>query len=76
MSSAQATSFFLFHTTCNVCITIRNKVAQIAKMTYDGIILSRQLNANFRVAQQLAGSGDFKGMSVAEVANFINQKTL
>ena len=75
MSTAQATSF-LFHTTCNFCITIRNKVAHFAKLTYDGIVLSRQLNANFQVAQQLAGRGDFKGMSVAEVANFINQKTL
>jgi hypothetical protein len=75
MSTAQATSF-LFHTTCNFCIIIRNKVAHFAKLTYDGIVLSRQLNANFQVAQQLAGRGDFKGMSVAEVAHFINQKTL
>jgi len=43
---------------------------------YDGIVLSKQLRANYQVAEQLAGRGDFKGMSVAEVAHFINQKTL
>lgn len=75
MSTMQATSF-LFQTTCNFCNVIREKIAHSAKMIYDGIILSKQLSANYQVAEKLAGRGDFKGMSVAEVAHFINQKTL
>jgi hypothetical protein len=75
MSTMQATSF-LFQTTCTFCNVIRDKIVHSAKMIYDGIILSKQLSANYQVAEQLAGRGDFKGMSVAEVAHFINQKTL
>jgi len=43
---------------------------------YQGILLGRQLHANYRVAEQLAGRGDYRGMTVSEVANLINQQTI
>ena len=75
MSTMQATSF-VFHATCNVCSQLRKAIVAPLLTLYKGIVISRQLHANYQVAEQLAGRGDFKGMSVAEVANFINQKTL
>jgi hypothetical protein len=52
--------------------------AAMAPLTtfYKGILISRQLHANYRVAEQLAGRGDYRGMTVSEVANLINKQTI
>lgn len=75
MSVSQATSF-AFQVSCGWCDALRSTVASTLSSLYKGIVISRQLRANYQVAEQLAGRGDFKGMTVGEVANFINQKTL
>ena len=75
MSVSQATSFAL-QVSGGWCDTLRRTVVDTLSSLYKGIVISRQLQANYRVAEQLAGRGDFKGMTVGEVANFINQKTL
>ena len=75
MSVSQATSF-AFQVSCGWCDTVRKAIASAFSSVYKGIVISRQLQANYQVAERLAGRGDFKGMTVGEVANFINQKTL
>jgi len=75
MSVMQATSF-AFQTSCAWCKTIREAVTKPVVAVYQGILLGRQLHANYRVAEQLAGRGDYRGMTVSEVANLINQQTI
>ena len=75
MSVTQATSV-AFETSCNFCVTLRRQVVGTVKSVCDGIVLGQQLRTNYRVAEHLAGKGDYKGMTVAEVASLINQKTL
>ena len=75
MSVSQATSF-AFQVSCGWCETLRRTVVGCLSSLYGGIVTSRQLQANYQVAERLAGRGDFKGMTVGEVANFINQETL
>lgn len=75
MSVMQATSI-AFVTSCNFCLAVRRQVVTSVKAVYDGIVLGQQLRMNFRVAEQLAGKGDYKGMTVAEVASLINEKTI
>jgi len=75
MSVMQATSV-AFETSCNFCVTFRRQVIAAFKSIYDGIVLGQQLRTNYRVAEHLAGKGDYKGMTVAEVANLINEKTI
>ena len=75
MSVTQATSF-AFQVSCEWCNALRKAVAGPLSSLYRGIVTSRQLQANFQIAERLAGHGNFKGMTVAEVANSINQKTL
>ena len=75
MSVSQATSFAL-QVSCGWCDTLHTTVVGTLSSLYEGIVISRQLQANYRIAEQLTGRGDFKGMTVGEVANFINQKTL
>jgi hypothetical protein len=75
MSVMQATSI-AFETSCNFCVAVRRQVIAAFKSIYDGIVLGQQLRTNYRVAEYLAGKGDYKGMTVAEVANLINEKTI
>ena len=75
MSVMQATSL-AFQTSCEWGKTVREAVTKPAMSLYRGILLGRQLHANYRVAEQLAGRGDYRGMTVYEVANLINQKTI
>ena len=75
MSVMQATSI-AFETSCNFCVAVRRQVITAFKSIYDGIVLAQQLRTNYRVAEHLAGKGDYKGMTVAEVANLINEKTI
>ena len=75
MSVSQATSF-AFQVSCGWCDTVRKVIVSAFSSVYKGIVISRQLQANYQVAERLAGRGDFKGMTVGEVANFINQKPL
>ena len=75
MSVSQATSF-AFQVSCEWCDTLRRTVVCALSSLYKGIVISRQLQANYQVAKQLTGRGEFKDMTVDEVANFINQKTL
>jgi len=75
MSVSQATSF-AFQISCGWCDTLRKSVVGALSSLYRGIVTSRQLQANYQVAERLAGRGEFKGMTVGEVANLINQKTL
>jgi len=75
MSVMQATSV-AFETSCNFCVAVRRQIVVAFKSIYDGIVLGQQLRTNYRVAEHLAGKGDYKGMTVAEVANLINEKTI
>ena len=75
MSVMQATSV-AFETSCNFCLAVRSRVVAAVKSVYDGIVLGQQLRTNYRVAEQLAGKGDYKGMTVAEAASLINEKTI
>ena len=75
MSVMQATSV-AFETSCNFCLAVRRQAVAALKSVYDGIVLGQQLRTNYRVAEQLAGKGDYKGMTVAEVASLINGKTI
>jgi len=75
MSVLQATSV-AFETSCSFWVAVRRQIAVAFKSIYDGIILGQQLRTNYRVAEHLAGKGDYKGMTVAEVANLINEKTI
>lgn len=75
MSVMQATSV-AFETSCNFCLAVRRHVATTLKPIYDGIILGQQLRTNYRIAEQLAGKGDYEGMTVAEVASLLNNKTI
>jgi hypothetical protein len=75
MSVMQATSV-AFETSCNFCVAVRRQIVATFKSIYDGIILGQQLRTNYRVAEHLAGKGDYKGMTVAETANLINEKTI
>jgi hypothetical protein len=75
MSVSQATSS-AFQFSCGWCDTVRKAIVSTFLSVYKGIVISRQLQANYQVAERLAGRGDFKGMTIGEVANFINQKTL
>jgi hypothetical protein len=75
MSVMQATSL-AFQTSCEWCKTVRAAVTKPAMSLYQGILLGRQLHANYRVAEQLAGRGDYRGMTVYEVANLINKQTI
>ena len=75
MSVSQATSF-AFQISCGWCDTLRKSVVGALSSLYWGIVTSRQLQANYQVAERLAGRGDFKGMTVREVVSLINQKTL
>ena len=74
MSVMQATSF-AFQTSCAWCNAVREAVMAPLTTFYKGILISRQLHANYRVAEQLAGRGDYRGMTVSEVANLINKQT-
>ena len=75
MTVMQATSV-AFETSCNFCAAVRRQVIAAFKSIYDGIVLGQQLRTNYRVAEHLAGKGDYKGMTVAEVASLINEKTI
>ncbi|MEE2820868.1 MAG: hypothetical protein VX915_03865 [Pseudomonadota bacterium] len=75
MSVMQATSV-AFETSCNFCVAVRRQVVTTLKPIFDGIILGQQLKINYLVAQQLAGKGDYKGMTAAEVASLLNEKTI
>ena len=75
MSVMQATSV-AFETSCNFCVTARHQVVKILKPIFDGIVLGQQLRINYLVAQQLAGKGGYKGMTVGEVASLLNEKTI
>ncbi len=74
MSVMQATSY-AFETSCKICSIIRNKILATVKATIEGIILGQQLRANFQLAERLAGTGDFKQMTVSEVLRVLNEKT-
>tara|TARA_E500000178_G_C16905167_1_gene699912 strand:- start:356 stop:574 length:219 start_codon:yes stop_codon:yes gene_type:complete len=71
----QATSV-AFETSCNFCVAVRRQVVTTLKPIFDGIVLGQQLRINYLVAQQLAGKGDYKGMTVGEVASLLNEKTI
>ena len=75
MSVMQATSV-AFETSCNFCVAVRRQVVTTLKPIFDGIVLGQQLRINYLVAQQLAGKGDYKGMTVNEVATQLNEKTI
>ena len=75
MSVTQATSV-VFETSCNFCVAVRRQVITTLKSIYDGIVLGQQLRTNYRVAEQLAGKGDYEGMTAAEVASLLNEKTM
>lgn len=75
MSVMQATSV-AFETSCNFCVAVRRQVVTTLKPIFDGIVLGQQLRINYLVAQQLAGKGDYTGMTVAEVASLLNEKTI
>ena len=75
MSVMQATSF-AYQTSCAWCNADRQAVMTPVVTFYEGILISRQLHANYRVAEQLAGRGDYRGMTVSEVANVINKQTI
>ena len=75
MTVMQATSV-AFETSCNFCVAVRRQVIAAFKSIYDGIVLGQQLRTNYRVAEHPAGKGDYKGMTVAEVASLINEKTI
>ncbi|MAW24453.1 MAG: hypothetical protein CMQ84_00410 [Gammaproteobacteria bacterium] len=75
MSVMQATSV-AFETSCNFCVAVRRQVVTTLKPIFDGIVLGQQLRINYLVAQQLAGKGDYKGMTVGEVASLLNEKTI
>ncbi|MEC8694768.1 MAG: hypothetical protein VXX88_06345 [Pseudomonadota bacterium] len=75
MSVMQATSV-AFETSCNFCVAVRRQVVTTLKPIFDGIVLGQQLKINYLVAQQLAGKGDYKGMTAAEVASLLNEKTI
>ena len=75
MSVMQATSV-AFETSCNFCIAVRRQVVTKLKPIFDGIVLGQHLRINYLVAQQLAGKGDYKGMTIAEVASLLNEKTI
>ena len=75
MSVMQATSV-AFETSCNFCVAVRRQVVSTLKPIFDGIVLGQQLRINYLVAQQLAGKGDYKGMTVGEVASLLNEKTI
>ena len=75
MSVMQATSF-AFQTSCAWCNAVRQTVAKPFVVLFQGIILGRQLKANYHIAEKLAGQGDYRGMTVSEVANLINQQTI
>ena len=65
MSVMQATSV-AFEMSCNFCVAVRRQVVTTLKPIFDGIVLGQQLRINYLVAQQLAGKGEYKGMTVAE----------
>ena len=75
MSVMQATSV-AFETSCNFCVAVRRQVVRALRPIFDGIVLGQQLRINYLVAQQLAGKGDYKGMTVTEVASLLNEKTI
>lgn len=75
MSVMQATSF-AFETSCKICSIIRKKFLSTIKGIVEGIILGQQLRANFQLAERLAGTGDFKQMTVSEVLRVLNEKTI
>ena len=75
MSVMQATSI-AFETSCNFCLAVRRQVATTLKPIYDGIIRGQQLRTNYRIAEQLAGKGDYEKMTVTEVASLLNEKTI
>ena len=75
MSVIQATGY-VFQTSCGWCKTVREAVTKPAILLYQGILLGRQLHANYRVAEQVAGRGEYRGMTVSEVANLINKQTI
>ena len=75
MSVMQATSV-AFETSCNFCVAVRRQVAATLKPIYDGIILGQQLRTNYRIAEQLAGRGEYENRTVAEVASLLNKKTI
>ena len=69
----QATSV-AFETSC-VLFNARRRVVSTLKPIFDGIVLGQQLRIGM-VAQQLAGKGDYTGMTVAEVASLLNEDDL
>ena len=75
MSVMQATSV-AFETSCNFCLAARRRVVSTLKPIFDGIVLGQQLRINYLVAQQLAGKGEYKSMTVAEAASLLNEKTI
>mgnify|MGYP001256175729 FL=1 len=75
MSVMQAKSV-AFETSCNFCVAVRRQVATTLKPIYDGIILGQQLRTNYRIAEQLAGKGDYENMTVTEVVSLLNEKTI
>ena len=75
MSVIHATSV-VFDTSCKFCAAVRRQVATTLKSIYEGIVLGQQLRTNYRIAEQLAGKGDYTDMTVAEVASLINESTM
>ena len=75
MSVSQATSF-VFETSCTWCIIIRRSLATFLSKFVKGIIFSRQIRANYQIAERLVGQGEFEGMTIAEVVVSLNKSTL
>jgi hypothetical protein len=75
MSVMQVTSF-AYQTSCAWCNAVRQAAMAPLIKVYKGILISRQSYANYRVAEQLAGHGDYRGMTVSEVANVLNKQTI
>ena len=75
MSVTQATSL-AFQTSCEWCNDVRQVLIKPITNVYQGILLGRQLQANYRIAEQLAGHGDYRAMTVLEVASVLNKQSI
>jgi len=71
MTTMQATSF-AYQTSCTIC----QAVSKAFSTMYQSVLLGRQLQANFRVAESLQRMPEYRGQSVAQIANALNQRTI
>ena len=60
MSVSQATSF-AFQVSCGWCDTVRKAIVSTFSSVYKGIVISRQLQANYQVAERSMDAETSKG---------------